>query len=214
MKGRVMRHIVSLFAAVMAIVVSLAGLAQAQSGENYLINPGDTLQIEVAEDSNLNRSVLVTPDGRISFPFAGAVPAAGRTVGQVERALSTAMSSDFASPPTVFVSVASIPEADELLPTALEEPTIDIYILGEVASPGPKAAPPGVTVLQALSLAGGVTRFAATKRLQLRRRDPGTGREYIYPINYKAITEGARLEGNVMLGEGDVILVPERRLFE
>jgi polysaccharide biosynthesis/export protein len=212
MKGRVMRHIVSLFAAVMAVVVSLVGMAQAQSGGNYLINPGDTLQIEVVEDADLNRSVLVTPDGRISFPFAGAVPAAGRTVGQVERALSTAMSGDFASPPTVFVSVASIPEAD-ILP-AEEGPTIDIYILGEVAEPGPKAAPPGVTVLQALSLAGGVTRFAATKRVQLRRRDPGTGREYVYPINYKAITEGARLEGNVMLGEGDVILVPERRLFE
>lgn len=212
MKGRVMRHVVSLFAAVMAATVSLAGMAQAQSGGNYLINPGDTLQIEVVEDAELNRSVLVTPDGRISFPFAGAVPAAGRTVGQVERALSTAMSSDFASPPTVFVSVASIPEED--IPTDVEGPTIDIYILGEVASPGPKAAPPGVTVLQALSLAGGVTRFAATKRLQLRRRDPSTGREYVYPINYKAITEGARLEGNVMLGEGDVILVPERRLFE
>ena len=212
MKGRVMRHIVSLFAIVMASVISFAGIAQAQSGGNYLINPGDTLQIEVVEDSDLNRSVLVTPDGRISFPFAGAVPAAGRTVGQVERALSSAMSSDFTSPPTVFVSVANIPEEDAAL--AAEEETIDIYILGEVASPGPAAAPPGVTVLQALSLAGGVTRFAATKRIQLRRRDPSTGREYVYPINYKAITEGARLEGNVMLGEGDVILVPERRLFE
>lgn len=213
MKGRVMRQVVSLFAAVMAFVISLAGTAQAQSGGNYLINPGDTLQIEVVEDTALNRSVLVTPDGRISFPFAGAVPAAGRTVGQVERALSTAMASDFASPPTVFVSVASIPE-DELDPLTAEGPTIDIYILGEVEAPGPKAAPPGVTVLQAMSLAGGVTRFAATKRVQLRRRDPSTGREYVYPINYKAITEGARLEGNVVLGEGDVILVPERRLFE
>ena len=50
MKGRVMRHIVSLFAIVMASVISFAGIAQAQSGGNYLINPGDTLQIEVVED--------------------------------------------------------------------------------------------------------------------------------------------------------------------
>ena len=207
-----MRHIVSLLAVILAAFVLGTGQGEAQSGGNYLINPGDRLQIEVIEDPDLNRSVLVTPDGQISFPFAGAVPAAGRTVGQVGRALSTAMSNDFAAPPTVYASVAGLAPEDEMI--ASEEPTVDIYILGEVASPGPKAAPPGVTVLQALSLAGGVTRFAATKRVQLRRRDPVTGREYVYPINYKAITEGARLEGNVTLGEGDVILVPERRLFE
>lgn len=209
-----MRHIVSFFAVMLTALLSLSGMAAAQSGGNYLINPGDTLQIEVVEDPDLNRSVLVTPDGRISFPFAGTVPAAGRTLGQVERALSTAMSDDFAAAPTVFASVGSIPQEEMTGEAAIEEATIDIYILGEVAAPGPKAAPPGVTVLQALSLAGGVTRFAATKRVQLRRRDPSTGREYVYPIDYKAITDGARLEGNVTLGEGDVILVPERRLFE
>lgn len=205
-----MRHILSSLAVILAAFVSLVGMAQAQSGGNYLINPGDTLQVEVVEDPDLNRSVLVTPDGRISFPFAGTIPAAGRTVSQVERALSSSMASNFTSPPTIFASVAGLAPQEEMA----EEDVIDIYILGEVADPGAKAAPPGVTVLQALSLAGGVTRFAATKRLQLRRRDPSTGREYVYPINYKAITEGARLEGNVTLGEGDVILVPERRLFE
>lgn len=207
-----MRHILSSLAVMLAAFLSPVGLAHAQSGGNYQISPGDTLQIEVVEDPDLNRSVLVTPDGRISFPFAGTVPAAGRTVSQVERALSSAMANNFTSPPTIFASVAGL--AEEEATAQIEEATIDVYVLGEVASPGVKAMPTDATLLQALSLAGGVTRFAATKRLQLRRRDPSTGREYVYPINYKAITEGARLEGNVTLGQGDVILVPERRLFE
>ena len=85
---------------------------------------------------------------------------------------------------------------------------------GEVATPGPKAILPGSTVLQALSQAGGFSKFAATKRLQLRRIDPQSGAEAVYPINYKALSQGATLKGNFVLREGDVILVPERRLFE
>jgi polysaccharide export outer membrane protein len=54
----------------------------------------------------------------------------------------------------------------------------------------------------------------ATKRVQLRRRDPQSGQEYVYKINYRAISDGAALTGNVYLSEGDVILIPERRLFE
>lgn len=198
---------------ILALLLLTATAAVAQSG-NYQIRPGDTLRIEVIEDPELNRNVLVLPDGRISFPFAGTVEAAGRTVGQVERALSSAMSSDFASPPTVYVAVASIPPAPqvEVLPT--EEPTVSIYFLGEVVNPGLQEIRPGTTILQGLALSGGFTRFAATERVQLRRRDPQTGQEYVYEINYKALTQGGLLSGNVTLGEGDVILVPERHLFE
>lgn len=198
---------------ILALLLLTTTVAVAQSG-NYQIRPGDTLRIEVIEDPELNRNVLVLPDGRISFPFAGTVEAAGRTVGQVERALSSAMSSDFASPPTVYVAVASIPPAPqvEVLPT--EEPTVSIYFLGEVVNPGLQEIRPGTTILQGLALSGGFTRFAATERVQLRRRDPQTGQEYVYEINYKALTQGGLLSGNVTLGEGDVILVPERRLFE
>ena len=85
-----------------------AGSAVAQSG-NYAIREGDTLRVEVAEDSSLNRSVLVLPGGKISFPYAGAVQASGRTTSQVERALSTQMASAFASPPSVYVAVTNIP---------------------------------------------------------------------------------------------------------
>jgi polysaccharide export outer membrane protein len=190
-----------------------AGSAVAQSG-NYAIREGDTLRVEVAEDSSLNRSVLVLPGGKISFPYAGAVQASGRTTSQVERALSTQMASAFASPPSVYVAVTNIPERLGGAMDEEEEETIAIYMLGEVAKPGLVEVKPGTTILQALSQAGGLSPFAATKRVQLRRRDPQSGQEYVYKINYRAISDGAALTGNVYLSEGDVILIPERRLFE
>ncbi|GGE47205.1 hypothetical protein GCM10011360_38090 [Primorskyibacter flagellatus] len=190
-----------------------AGSAVAQSG-NYAIREGDTLRVEVAEDSSLNRSVLVLPGGKISFPYAGAVQASGRTTSQVERALSTQMASAFASPPSVYVAVTNIPERLGGDMAEEEEETIAIYMLGEVDKPGLIEVKPGTTILQALSQAGGLSPFAATKRVQLRRRDPQSGKEYVYKINYRAISDGAALTGNVYLSEGDVILIPERRLFE
>jgi polysaccharide export outer membrane protein len=72
----------------------------------------------------------------------------------------------------------------------------------------------GTTVLQALALSGGFTRFAATKRIQLRRTDPQTGAQSVYNIDYRAIEQGASSIGGTVLADGDVIIVPERRLFE
>jgi polysaccharide export outer membrane protein len=72
----------------------------------------------------------------------------------------------------------------------------------------------GTTVLQALALSGGFTRFAATKRIQLRRTDPQSGQQTVYNIDYRAIEQGASGIGSSVLADGDVIIVPERRLFE
>jgi polysaccharide export outer membrane protein len=187
----------------------VATSAAAANG-NYLIQPGDTIRIEVLEDATLNRTALVLPDGKISFPFAGTVTAAGRTLSQVERAVTAGIASNFASEPTVSVSVANLAPAAAV--TALT--TVNIYVLGEINGPGLVQVEPGTTLLQALAQTGGFTKFAATKRVQLRRRDPNTGAEKVYKINYRALSQGAAVGGNVVLAEGDVILVPERRLFE
>jgi len=200
----------TLWAAITIATALVASVAQA----NYQIRAGDTLRVEVLEDATLNRDVLVLPDGRISFPLAGTVRAGGMSVGQVERAITQRIAPNFATEPNVFVSVIGIPER---LPRtrAPEEPeTILVYIVGEVGSPGPKPVLPGTTVLQLLSQAGGFTQFAATKRLQLRRKDASTGRQQLYQINYRALSRGAQLTSDLTLREGDVLLVPERRLFE
>ena len=71
----------------------------------------------------------------------------------------------------------------------------------------------GTTLLQAIALSGGLDRFAATKRIQLRRTD-STGQERLYLFNFNAVERGAAIQSMITMREGDVIVVPERRLFE
>ena len=197
-------------------MILTAGLAAAQ--DNYVVRAGDTLRIEVLEDSSLNRDVIVLPDGRFSFPYAGTVLAGGRTLGQIENAVGTAIGSNFATPPSVFASIVALREvqprraAGPATPAVL--PTISVFFLGEFAEPGAKEVPPGTTFLQALAIGGGFSNFAATKRVQIRRTDPHSGAQNLYTINYHALSRGAELRSNIVLQEGDVILAPERRLFE
>ena len=187
----------------------IATTAAAQSG--YQIKPGDTLQVEVLEDPSLNRSVLVLPDGTISFPFAGTVRASGRTASDLGSAITSGIASNFASEPNVFVTVQQLSE-----PTvaATGVATIDVFMMGEIAAPGGKALARGTTLIQALAETGGFTKFAATKRILLRRTDPRTGQQTVSRINYKAIADGAAVGRDIRLQDGDVIIVPERRLFE
>lgn len=193
-------------------LVLAATSALAQS--NYRIVPGDTVSIEVLEDSSLNRTLLVLPDGSLNFPFAGSVRVAGRTVSEVERTIAGAIASNFATPPTVFVTVASVVNTPEEEPLEVPEETISVYFTGEVNRPGLIPMAPGTTFLQALAQSGGFTRFAATKRVSLRRTNSLTGQQQVFTINYKALADGAVVSRPVILQDGDVILVPERRLFE
>ena len=199
-----MKH---LFLAVFSLLLAVTA-SHAQS--SYRVQSGDTLSIEVLEDSSLSRNVLVLPGGTFDFPFAGTVRARGRTPSQIEAAIARGIASNFANMPTVFVSVASLrPEEDPPEPR-----TISIYILGEVATPGIREVKPGTTFLQALSQAGGFTNFAAQKRVQLRRTHPKTRAQSVSIINYKALSRGAAQNLSIRLQEGDVIVIPERRLFE
>ena len=95
------------------------------------------------------------------------------------------------------------PDADE----------ITVFLMGEVAAPGPKQVEKGTSLLQFLATSGGFSNFAATKRIQLRRISE-SGAERIVTLNYHAIARGAVMQNNVILHDGDVVLVPERRLFE
>jgi polysaccharide export outer membrane protein len=193
-------------------LIALLAASAVAAQTNYRIGPGDTVRIEVLEDPSLNREVLVLPDGSLSFPLAGAVRASGQTTSQLESALASALAPNFATSPTVSVSVAGL--APVVTGPSVAR-TIDVYVMGEVGNGGGLLeVEPGTTVLQALALSGGFSPFAATKRIQLRRTDPQTGQQNVYTINYRAIEQGATNIGNSVLADGDVILVPERRLFE
>ncbi len=190
----------------------VATMAAAQS--EYRVRAGDTLVIEVLEDPTLNRSVVVLPDGRFSFPMAGTIPAAGRNIGQIREAVTQAISSSFAATPNVYVGVQPAPPTPRVPRAPAPAPMITVYLMGEVEKSGPISVPPGTTFLQALSQSGGITPFGATKRVQLRRTNPTTRAQKVYRINYRALSNGAALSRDIVLTEGDVILVPERRLFE
>jgi polysaccharide export outer membrane protein len=202
-------RLIALALGVGVLITMLLGAAPA-TAQGYVVQGGDSLRIEVLEDESLNRDVLVTPDGTFSFPFAGTVQASGRTPAQISSVIADRIASNFAAPPNVFVGVRSLRPDDQ----TEEADVVRVYFLGEVNAPGAKQLVPGVTLLQALSEAGGFTNFAARKRLQLRRTDPNTGMQSVSVINYQALANGAALSRDILLTEGDVILVPQRRLFE
>lgn len=192
----------------LALAISL-GVTSFAAAQEYRIRSGDRLTIEVLEDNSLNRTVSVLPGGTINFPYAGSLSVAGQSPTAVGNRIAQALSGVLASPPTVFVTAMPL----EPMPgaTEVEEAVVNVYIMGEAASPGAKAVPPGTTFLQALSQAGGLTPFAATKRIQLRRASmPGQ----VISVNYAAIMRGAGMNVDPVLAEGDVIIIPERGLFE
>jgi polysaccharide export outer membrane protein len=194
-----MRRIVLTF--LLMLLTVPAALAQSAS---YRIQPGDQLQITVLEDETLSRQLLVTPDGQISVPLAGTVRVAGQTVGAVEDIIADRLTSNFAVRPNVFVALTAVDPSAGLF---------KVFVLGQVNTPGEIEVEAGTTLLQALALAGGPSNFAAAKRIQLRRTD-ASGQERLYLFNYRAVERGGSIQSMIALRDGDVIVVPERRLFE
>jgi polysaccharide export outer membrane protein len=128
----------------------------------------------------------------------------------VQAQIAQGISPNFAVQPTVFATVRQVG-----VPTGgVGTRTIDVYYLGEVNAPGMVEIPRGTTLLQGLSMGGGFTNFAATRRIQLRRTNPHTGETSMVTLDYRALSDGGMLRNDPVLADGDVILVPERRLFE
>lgn len=191
------------------LTVFAIGLGTGEAQAKYRIGAGDQLQIEVLEDSTLNRQVLVLPDGTISFPLVGTLPAQGMTIEDLRRDLAGRLTSNFAGPPTVSVSVSALAREDETSDT--DGPTIDIYVMGEIQGPGKKEVDAGTTLLQFLAESGGLTPFAAQSRIELHRAD----QVYLFSYNNKlGRNKTPRISSSTKLVEGDVIVIPTRKLFE
>ena len=196
--------------AILTLFFATAAVTQSQ----YQIQSGDRLAVEVLEDPSLNPSVLVLPAGTINFPFAGTIQTSGRTASQVAESITNGISPNFNSRPNVFVTVQALRPVAPAVPGSVSGPSIDVFVIGEIGAPGAREVPRGTTLLQALATTGGFTRFAATKRILLRRTNPSTGAQTVSKINFKAIADGTAVGTDIVLADGDVIIVPERRLFE
>jgi polysaccharide export outer membrane protein len=194
----------------MALVVLVAwtatGQAQTDASSSIALKPGDTLAISVLQDPKLDRSVVVDPNGQIAFPLAGHITAEGLTPQRLEKVLKGRLKRNYKDDDldvTVALANAPSPE-DDLKPK--------IFITGEVLKPGSYPIRQATTLVQALSVAGGLGPFAAKQRIQIHR---GSGAdETIFHFDYKAYEAGLSLDSNIPLRAGDVIIVPERGILE
>ncbi len=171
------------------------------------LKSGDTLSISVLQEPKLDRTVVVDPLGEIAFPLAGHIRVRGLTPVAVENVLRSKLRVNYKDGDldiTVALANSATPEED-LKPR--------FFVTGEVLRPGYYVMRQPTTVMQALALAGGLGPYAAKKRIQVRRRDEN-GNESIFPFNYRAYEAGADIEGNIVLHQGDVIMVPERGLLD
>ncbi len=203
-----------LFALIAAVWLGLLSSVSPVLAQGYGVRPGDTLKIEVVEDPTLDRVVLVGPDGRISVPQAGTFKVSGSQVETIAETIAGMLAANFAAKPTVIVSLESLAVRVPSSGVPAVAATINVFVLGEAGKSGRLTVPPGTTVLQAFAEMGGFTKFAATKRILLRRTDPKTGAAATYLLDYPAIVAGTTTAGNTTLQSGDVILVPQRGLFE
>jgi polysaccharide export outer membrane protein len=159
---------------------------------DYALNPGDQLEVSVWKEPDLTKTVVVRPDGKISFPLTGEVTAVGRTVAQVQTEIASKLKT-YIPEPVVTVTM-----------TALEGNRV--YVIGQVNKPGAYVMNPRLNVLQALSVAGGMTAFASGNEIIVLRK-AGT-QQRVLPFRYGDVSKGRTIEQNVALEAGDVIVVP------
>jgi polysaccharide export outer membrane protein len=159
---------------------------------NYTVKPGDLLSISVWKEPDLQKETLVRPDGSFSFPLVGEVDAKGKTVADLNKTLGQRLTK-YISDPVVTVSIKEIKGNK-------------IYVIGQVNKPGEFIMNPSVDVMQALSMAGGTTPFAALGDIVILRRTP-TGKQAL-PFRYNDVVKGKHLDQNIDLQSGDVVVVP------
>jgi polysaccharide export outer membrane protein len=175
------------------VVVALAWATNALAQDpNYTVKPGDMLSISVWKEPDLQRPALVRPDGSFSFPLVGEVDAKGKTVADLNKTLSQRLQK-YISDPVVTVSIQEIKGNK-------------VYVIGQVNRPGEFIMNPSVDVMQALSMAGGTTPFAALGDIVVLRRT-STGKQAL-PFRYNDVIKGRRLDQNIDLQAGDVVVVP------
>jgi len=178
---------------ILTIAPATFALAQSDGSQAYLIQPGDLLEVSVWKEEDLQREVLVRPDGQISFPLVGDIDARGKTVSEL-RAEITARLQKYIPNLVVTVTVARILGKR-------------IYVIGQVNNPGEFVVNPGVDVMQALSMAGGTTPFAKLGDIIILRRN-SDGNQSAIRFRYNQVESGRSLDQNIMLNNGDVVVVP------
>ena len=158
----------------------------------YRLGAEDVMLISVWKDEQLTREVVVRPDGIFSFPLVGDVQAEDRTVEEIRADLVKRLTK-YIPNPNVSVAVMKVL-------------SYKVYVVGRVTKPGEYLIGHYTDVLQALSLAGGLTPFAAENDIKVIRRIKG--QRQVFPFRYGDVRKGQDLEQNILLQRGDVVMVP------
>jgi polysaccharide export outer membrane protein len=158
----------------------------------YRLKEGDAIHISVWGEDTLNQETRVLPDGNISFPLVGYMKISGLTAPEVEAVITEGLQ-EYIPDPDVSVVV-----------TATDGNRV--YVLGKVAQPGPIIMTTPLTVMEALSLSGGLGTFADENKIRILRRS-SAGEEQL-EVRYKDIMSGKDISTNHQLEAGDTILVP------
>lgn len=170
--------------------MSLAAASVVLAGD-YRIGPGDVLNVSVWKNQDLTRQLTVLPDGTLHFPLVREIKVEGKTIQELEEMLITKLK-EFVPEPDLSISV-------------LQVNSMVIYVIGKVNNPGRFPINTNIDVLQALAVAGGLNPFAKEKEIAVFRKTDG--KTAIFNFNYDEVSEGKKLEQNIMLNRGDVIVV-------
>lgn len=160
--------------------------------DTYIVQPGDILVIDVWKEKDLQRELMVRPDGGLDFPLIGNIDVSGKTVEQLRKEITEKLTK-YVPDPVVTLSVK-------------QSSGNIIYVVGKVNKPGNFVATRNTDVMQALSIAGGLTPYASPNKIKILRREHGTLKSI--PFKYSRVEKGEDLEQNILLQGGDVIIVP------
>jgi polysaccharide export outer membrane protein len=180
---------------VLVTLLLLVRVVQAEtptSPVSYKLQPGDVLQVVVWKETDLQSEVLIRPDGGISFPLAGDLPAAGLTTDQLRLTLEARVRKLI--PDAVVTVSVKAPNGNQ------------IFVIGKVNKPGDFPLLRPTDVMQALSLAGGTTPFANTNKIRVLHRDGSL--QTSIRFRYGDVAKGRHLDQNVLLQSGDTVIVP------
>ncbi|MCP4313995.1 MAG: polysaccharide export protein [Bacteroidetes bacterium] len=181
----------SLFLALIGLCLMLLSFNAIARG-GYSLQPGDILEISVWKEPDLQREVLVRPDGGISFPLVGNIQAKNSSIQDVNKKITSRLAK-YIPDPVVTVSLK------QMLGNR-------VYVVGKVLKPGEFLVNRNVDVMQALSMAGGLNPFAAGNEIMILRRVNGVQKSI--PFRYAGVVDGKNLAQNIVLKPGDVVVVP------
>jgi polysaccharide export outer membrane protein len=167
--------------------------APVNQDKDFVIGLEDVLAINVWKDPELSvKDIVVRPDGRISLPLVGDIQADGLTVRQLQDSIAIKLK-DYITAPIVTVTVVKIFSQS-------------VSVVGQVLKPGVVSLGAPMTVMELLARAGGLTLDAKSKKIKILRKEQG--KTITLPFNYNDIINGTNLNQNILLKNGDVVVVP------